>query len=202
MQIQSNEDALRIIGDKERLFAPGTDRSSYPYAPTPFSLLTATPEMITGRPLGDLERELVYDPAGMEHTGYDGLEERPAGSAVGYVEPGVPSAQGPGNWSTVDDLWAWHRALSAGDVIPSELVALMETPHVPAEAGISWGYGVQVRESMGHREISHRGGTDGFTAYLIRFPDEDVLIALLSNQESTDVDALRQQLIEAAFTES
>ena len=202
MQIQSNEDALRIIGDKERLFAPGATLSYYPYAPTPFSLLTATPEMITDRPLADLERELVYDPAVMEHTGFDGLEERPAGSAVGYTGAGVPSLEGPGNWSTVDDLWAWHRALMAGDPIPPELVALMETPHAPAEVGISWGYGVQVRETMGHREISHRGGTDGFTAYLIRFPDEDVVIALLSNNESTDVDALREQIIEIIFAES
>jgi D-alanyl-D-alanine carboxypeptidase len=201
MQIQSNEEALRIIGDTDRLFPPGASQASYPYAPTPFSLLTATPEMITGRSLGDLERELVYDPAGMQHTGYDGIEEPPAGSAVGYTVAGVPSAQGPGNWSTVDDLWAWHRALSAGDPIPPDLVALMETPHVPAEAGISWGYGVQVREERGHREISHRGGTEGFTSYLIRFPDEDVLIALLSNNESTDVDALREQLIDVVFTE-
>lgn len=202
MQIQSNEDALRIIGDKERLFTPGATLSYYPYAPTPFSLLTATPEMITDRPLADLERELVYAPAGMEHTGFDGLEERPADSAVGYTGSGVPSLEGPGNWSTVDDLWAWHRALLAGDPIPHELVALMEAPHAPAEVGISWGYGVQVRETMGHREISHRGGTDGFTAYLIRFPDEDVVIALLSNDESTDVDALREQLIEIVFAES
>ena len=199
MQIQSNEDALRIIGDNERMFAPGTSRSSYPYAPTAFSLLTATPEMITGRPLAELERELVYDPAGMEHTGY---EDRPAGSAVGYVESGVPASPEPGNWSTVDDLWAWHRALIAGDPIPPELVALMETPHVPAEDGIAWGYGVQVRETMGHREISHRGGTVGFPAYLIRFPDEDVLIALLSNEDWTDVDVLREQLIEVVFAES
>ncbi len=198
MQIQSNEDALRVIGDKERLFAPGTGVS---YSSTAYSLFTATPEMITGRSLGDLERELLYDPAGMEQTGFDGLEEPPAGSAVGYTVAGTPSAQGPGNWSTVDDLLAWHRALSAGDPIPPDLVTLMETPHVPDGDGTSWGYGVQVREAMSHREISHRGGTEGFSSYLIRFPDEDVLIALLSNDESTDVDALREQLIPVVFAE-
>jgi CubicO group peptidase (beta-lactamase class C family) len=158
--------------------------------------------MITGRRLADLERELVYDPAGMEHTGFDGLEERPAGSAVGYIEAGVPAPEEPGNWSTVDDLWAWHRALIAGDPIPPELVTLMETPHVPAEDGTSWGYGVQVRETMGHREISHRGGAVGFPAYLVRFPDEDVLIALLSNEDSTDVDSLRETFIEVVFADS
>lgn len=198
MQIQSNEDALRVIGDKERLFAPGTDVS---YSSTAYSLFTATPEMITDRPLVDLEREWLYDPAHMEQTGFDGLEDPPANSAMGYTVPGTPSAQGPGNWSTVDDLWAWHRALGAGDPIPRDLITLMETPHASAGDGISWGYGVQVRETMGHREVSHRGGTEGFSSYLIRFPDEDILIVLLSNDESADVDALREQLIQVVFTD-
>ena len=38
MQIQSNEDALRVIGDKERLFAPGTDVS---YSSTAYSGMSA-----------------------------------------------------------------------------------------------------------------------------------------------------------------
>jgi len=196
MQIQSNEDALRIIGDKERLFEPGEGSS---YSTTAYSLFTATPEMITGMTLADLERERLLEPAGMDHSGFG---EPPGGSAVGYAAAGGEAAGlGPGNWSTVDDLWAWHQALLAGDPLPTELVELMETPHVAVDDAVSYGYGVEVRETLGRREISHRGGTEGFSAYLIRFPDEDALIALLSNDEAADVDKLRERLIGVVFNE-
>ncbi len=194
--IASNEDALRIIGDAERLFAPG---AGWSYSSTAYSLFTATPEMLTGVPVVDLERERVYLPAGMTSTGLDGLDSWPSGAAVGYASAGGAPSGGPvGNWSTVDDLWAWHRALRAGQPLSAELVAVQEERHVEVDGGW-YGYGVSLAETDGHREVSHRGGTAGFSSYLIRFPDEDVCIAILSNDESTDVDALRTRIIEAVF---
>lgn len=196
MQIQSNEDALRIIGDKERLFEPG---QGWSYSNTAYSLFTATPEMILGKPLLELEQDF-YEKVGMNSTGLEGFEGPPAGSAVGYSVDGSPSGGPIGNWSTVDDLWAWHRALLAGDPIPSDLVALMEKPHAQVDDGLWYGYGVEVRETHSRREISHRGGTEGFSSYFIRFPDDDVVIVLLSNNDSTDVDSLRERLIDIVFT--
>ena len=198
MQIHSNADALRIIGDKKRLFEPGQDWS---YSNTAYSLFTATPEMIMGKPLGELEQERLYEVVGMDNTGFDGFDGPPAGSAIGYSADGSPSGDPVGNWSTVDDLWAWHRALLAGDPIPSDLIALMEKSHVQVDDTLGYGYGVEVRETYGRREISHRGGTEGFSTYLIRFPDDDVVIILLSNRETTDVDALRERLIDVVFAQ-
>ena len=198
MQIHSNAEALRIIGDKERLFEPG---QGWSYSSTAYSLFTGTPEMILGKPLGEIERERLYNPVGMDNTGLDGFEGPPAGSAVGYGVDGNPSGGPVGNWSTVDDLWAWHQALLAENPIPPDMVALMEKPHVQAENGNWYGYGVGVRDTYGHLEISHRGGTDGFSSYFIRFPDEDVVIILLSNHESTDVDSLRERLIDIVFNQ-
>ena len=199
MQIHSNADALRIIGDKKRLFEPG---EAWAYSSTAYSLFTATPEMIMGKPLGELEREHLYEVIGMDSTGLDGFDGPPEGSAVGYSAAGSPYGGTVGNWSTVDDLWAWHRALLAGDPIPSGLVALMEKPYVQVDDALWYGYGVEVRETYGRREISHRGGTDGFNSYLIRFPDDDVVIVLLSNRESTDVDTLRKRLIDVVFDQA
>ena len=197
MQIHSNADALHIIGDKERLFEPG---QGWSYSNTAYSLFTATPEMILGKPFLKLEQDF-YAAVGMSSTGLEGFEGPPADSAVGYGADGNPSGDTVGNWSTVDDLCTWHRALLAGDSIPSALVALMENPHVQVDDVVSYGYGVEVRETHGRREISHRGGTAGFSSYLIRFPDDDVVIVLLSNNESTDVDALRERLIDVVFSE-
>jgi CubicO group peptidase (beta-lactamase class C family) len=195
-QIGSNEDALRVIGDKQRQFAPG---EGWSYSTTAYSLFSAIPEMLLGTPLVELERDRVYEPAGMPNTGLDGFDGLPAGAAVGYdVRGGAPSGDPVGNWSTVGDLCAWHDALLAGDPLPRDLVALQEQPHVDVPGG-SYGYGVEIRDTDGRREVSHRGGTAGFSSFLIRFPDQDVCIALLSNVESTDVDAIREELIDVVF---
>ncbi len=93
------------------------------------------------------------------HSNEDAL--RIIGDSKRLFEPG--SGDSVGNWSTVDDLWAWHRALLAGDLIPSRLVALMERPAVRVDDALWYGYGVEVRETFGRREISHRGGTEGFS---------------------------------------
>ena len=163
-RIRSNEDALRIIGDKNRLFEPG--EAGRIASSTAYSLLTATAELITGEPLAELERKRLYEPAGMDDTGLDGFDGPPRGSAVGCrALGGNPSGDSVGNWSTVDDLWAWHRPLLANDLIPFRFLALMERPAVPVEGALWYGYGVEVRETYGRREISHRGGTDGFSSY-------------------------------------
>jgi CubicO group peptidase (beta-lactamase class C family) len=198
--IRSNEDALDVIGGADRLFAPG---DGWGYSSTAYSLLTATTELLTGEGLIDLRRARVFEPAGMTRTGLDGFDGPPTGAAVGYDQPsGMPVGGPVGDWSTVDDLWAWHRSLSAAEPIPSALVEAMETPHAEVEPGLSYGYGVELRDTAGHREVSHRGGTAGFTGYLVRFPDDDSLIALLANVGSIDVDSLREQLIDVVLADT
>jgi len=198
--IRSNEDALRVIGDAERLFAPG---EGWAYSTTAYSLLTATPEMLLERGLIESRSERVFVPADMPSTGLAGFEGPVPGAATGYDQPGGMALDQPiGNWSNVDDLWAWHRALLAAAPISEPMVELMETRHAEVEPGLWYGYGVELRDTDGHREVSHRGGTAGFVSQLVRFPDEDTLIVILSNVESTDVDALKAALVAAVLPSS
>ncbi len=196
--IQSNEDALRVIGDLPRLFPPG---EGWAYSSTAFSLLTATPEMLLGRGLIELRDEQVFQPAGMLSTGLAGFDGPLPGAAIGYDRPnGTPVGGTVGNWSTVDDLVAWHRALLAGSPIDPAMVQAMETPYARVDDTTQYGYGVELRDVLGHREVLHRGGSPGFVGWLVRFPADDAMIAILSNVESTDVDGLRDQLVNALWS--
>ncbi|MDQ3128013.1 MAG: beta-lactamase family protein, partial [Chloroflexota bacterium] len=74
-------------------------------------------------------------------------------------------------------------------------VSLMEQRHIELEPDLWYGYGVELRDVTGRSEVVHRGGTAGFVGYLSRFPDDDVVIVLLANAESVDVDQLRNLLV-------
>jgi CubicO group peptidase (beta-lactamase class C family) len=197
--IDSNESALRVIGDLPRLLWPG---EGWAYSSTAFSLLTATPELLLGDGrLTELRHEKVFGPARMLDTGLAGFDGPVPDAAVGYDRPGgTPVGGTVGNWSTVDDLVAWHRALLAGSPITFAMVKAMETPWAQVDATTRYGYGVELRDELGHREVRHRGGTPGFVDWLVRFPDDDAMIAILSNVESSDADGLRVRLVEALLS--
>jgi CubicO group peptidase (beta-lactamase class C family) len=116
--------------------------------------------------------------------------------ATGYAEAGGEPVGGPvGTWTTVDDLRRWHAALADSSVLEADSIASMETPHVETDAGVAYGYGVEIRSVEGHREVAHRGGTAGFTGWLVRFPDDGIVIVLLSNVETAEVDRIRDEVV-------
>ena len=54
----------------------------------------------------------------------------------------------------------------------------------------SYGFGLFVRDLLGHRQVSHGGGINGFNSMLMYFPDDDLHIAVISNSSgfsSSDV---------------
>ena len=84
--------------------------------------------------------------------------------------------------TTVRDLLMWNEHLHAGRIADQAFVEELQTPGRLAN-GKSHGYafGLFVGEYRGLREISHGGATAGYRAYLTRFPDERVSVAVLCN---------------------
>lgn len=195
--IDSNEMALRVIGDASRYSEPG---ESFNYSTTAYSLLSATTEMLTGEAHDKLLAEHVYEPAGLEHTGLAGFDGPLPNAAMGHTKPRGGAIGGPiGHWTSIDDLRHWHRALMDGSVLSPSSMSLMEQRHIEFEPDLWYGYGVELRDVTGRREVFHPGETPGFVGYLIRFPDDDVVIVLLANAESVDVEQLRDLLIAEVF---
>ena len=122
-------------------------------------------------------------------------------AATGYADAGGEPVGGTvGTWTTVDDLRRWHDALRDGSVLETGSLEAMQTRHVETDPGVAYGYGVEIRTVEGHREVAHRGGTAGFTGWLVRFPDDDVVIALLSNVETADVDVIHDEIVGELFS--
>jgi hypothetical protein len=49
----------------------------------------------------------------------------------------------------------------------------------------NFGYGWEIKERFGYREISHGGYIDGYHSSMIRFPDDDFVLIFLTNSDDS-----------------
>jgi CubicO group peptidase (beta-lactamase class C family) len=170
-------------------FQPG---SSYQYSNSNYNLLALVVEKVTGESYGGYLRKRIFEPLGMQDSGHDGEAwqlipsaasgYRPAGITDYEKAPYIDWSNKTGNgslYSTVDDLYRFDRALNTDAVLKasSRQKYLVE--------GRGNRYGWYTGKRLGHRVMSGKGRSPGFTAELDRFPDDDVTIIVLTNSYST-----------------
>ena len=187
-------DLLAFTKGKPPLFTPGTD---WAYSNTNYILLGEVIAKVSGESYASYVQTKVLGPAGMQHSQFDNAEDMIPGRVSGYA------VAGPKKWknaaylsmthpyaagalvSTVDDLWKWDKALSAGTLIDMKLLAQAYSDTVlPDGRSTGYGYGWGIG-TLGHRKtIEHGGGINGFTAYEMKVPDAGLYVAILSNNEA------------------
>lgn len=178
-------------------FEPG---SQFEYSNTGYVVLGKIIETISGKSYAQFLREAIFDPLGMDATGRDGNN---IPQAVGYASYGAPAKMlqvtnelGDGDLlSTVDDLYKFDRALEGDTLLSRELRDAMFTP----VGKNNYGYGWEVENWKGKRVTAHSGRINGFSSELMRFPDDDVTIILLSNLESFDAAQAGWSMAEMMF---
>ena len=142
----------------------------------------------------------------MQHTCYDDtrriIPNRVAGYqkvADGYTNAEYLSMTQPyaagGLLSTIDDLAIWDAALTDGKLLAPETLERAWTPYRLADGSLTeYGYGWDIGAWQGRTTIEHSGGIHGFTTYALRIAQEQVFVAVLSNnagRSSTELLALR-----------
>lgn len=176
-------------------FEPGTRWS---YSNSGYYLLGIVLETVSGTRYEDFVETRIFEPLGMARSRYGHVDEIVPGRVEGYQgEAGdyenaaflsmtQPYAAGS-LLSTVDDLARWDDALAAGEILTPDLRArLGQATALPDGGSSGYGYGFSVGEYLGHRTIHHGGGINGFRSYLIRVPDADVFVAVLSNNSAVE----------------
>jgi CubicO group peptidase (beta-lactamase class C family) len=193
------EQLLARFKDEPLLFAPGTRWS---YSNSGYTLLGYIIERVSGESYAQFLQENIFGPLGMANTGYDSNTLQPPAHATGYLSPGVEPvyldmsefyAAGALS-STVEDLYRWDRALLTHQLVSQQTMDAMFTAYVPCPAGgcalssdVGYGYGWFVAKESGHRLVYHWGRIDGFRSSNGFYPDDGVIVVLLSNLETTDV---------------
>jgi CubicO group peptidase (beta-lactamase class C family) len=93
-----------------------------------------------------------------------------------------------GMLSTAHDLFRRHRALLGDEVLDAASRAAMIAPHVSGgeEGGVesAYGYGWSVLTLEEVPLVTHDGGNGWSSGRLTRFPDDEVLVFWVTNQEA------------------
>ena len=79
-------------------------------------------------------------------------------------------------YSAATDLYKWHRALQAGQILDRKVQTKAYEPFKGP-----YGYGWELDTIFNKRTVGHGGRMFGFEAKMIRVPEDDVFIILLNN---------------------
>ncbi|MDF1745384.1 MAG: serine hydrolase, partial [Gimesia sp.] len=184
---------------------PGT---IYSYCNAGYCILGRIIEKVTRKSFERNLQDRIFEPLGMNSSGYDRnrylIEKRASGYTYGpfglenaaFIEmDSTPGASGA-LYSTVEDMFLWDRALHTDKLLDKKYRDLMFTPNgdvpeVKAAGGRPrsvYGYGWQIytrthpvtRKKI--KVINHGGAIHGFRAMENRLVDEDAFVIVLCNQ--------------------
>lgn len=193
-------------------FTPGTNWS---YSNTGYNLAAIIVARVSGQSFADFSRDRIFKPLGMTRTSWRDdytriVKHRAVAYALspaGYAED-MPFENVHGNGgllTTVGDLLRWNENFPSKVIGDRNLILEAETPG-RLSGGTSHGYGLglYVRTFRGLREVSHSGATAGYRAFLARYPDQRVSVAVLCNAANANPTQYARAVAEAyigpAFT--
>ena len=176
--------AALITGDKPAA-EPG---KQFRYSNNGFVLLGLIAEKVSGRDYYALVRDIVYKPAGMQHSDHYDPHEASSGRAVGYEQGGrsntehlaVRGSPAGGGYASANDLLKFALALQQGKIVKRETLQQMTSRHsqMGQDAGYGYGFGVfQDRE----RHFGHNGGAPGISSSIEIFPESGYVVIAQGN---------------------
>ncbi|XEC94446.1 serine hydrolase [Paenibacillus tarimensis] len=201
---------LNHSSDGSLLFEPG---SKFAYVNTGYILLSRIIEMVSGYTFGQYLKETIFEPSGMQNSGYAGEEEIHKGQADGYsaYEDRVIDgkfvdmstlAGAAGLFSTTSDLFRFDQALQTGQLLSRHTLERIFTPF-RENYGYGWYIDEQVFSGITRKRISHGGLNDsGFFTRMTRFKDDQLLVITLSNFLLSPLEKMNRDLAALIFGET
>ncbi|HUB90672.1 MAG TPA: serine hydrolase domain-containing protein [Dyella sp.] len=185
-------DVLQITARQRALnFTPGT---AWSYTNTGFNLLALIVQRVSGTSFVDFTREHLFAPLGMTHTQWrDDFRRVVRNRAIAYhrVSAGVYEQMMPFEdtyghaalLTTVGDLLRWNEALNEGRLGAFVTKAMQTRTLLSNGQPTVYARGLFLRYYHGMREISHDGATAGYRAWLGRYPEQHLSMAILCNAD-------------------
>lgn len=211
-------DTLRAHPEPE--FAPGT---RFSYSNSNYALLAEIVAHVEGRPFAEVFEDVFVTPLGLRSTSVGlppgGRTPRAVGYAVDegttrvsdwnaielpfgpVVEYALTTSGAGGGFSSVADLLRLERAMARGGLVDSATVGSLTADPVPAPDlegpgdRQRYGFGWAVGRAEDHEVVWHDGNFAGFSTALLRVPELDLAIAVLSNVAGHGALELAEELL-------
>ncbi|HVX52288.1 MAG TPA: serine hydrolase [Chitinophagaceae bacterium] len=176
-------------------FAPGKD---WHYSNSGYVMLAYIIQKVTGISYFQAVRKYIFIPLHMNSSGFDFTRLANDEKAIGYDElndtvhyrahiADSSVTLGAGSiYSTVMDMYKWHRGLQVYNIIGK---ALTEQAYTACPQH-NYGFGWQIDSVYGRKMVSHSGAISGFGSNFARIPADDVCIVILSNKGGSTFDAM------------
>ncbi len=204
-RVHTQAHVLDIVSHQSALNFPPGDQ--YSYSNTGFNLLAIIAERVSGMKLAEFTKKNLFDPLGMTHTQWrDDFRRIVRGRSVAYsgarqgggFEMDMPFENVYGNCAlltTVGDLLIWTENLETGKVGGPKFLEMMhQQGRLNSGKVITYASGLVVTKYRGVPEVSHTGSTAGYRAFLARYPQQHLAVALLCNVGSINPGAVGHQI--------
>ena len=186
----------------------------YVYNNGGYVLLAEIVKRVSGQTLRAFADARIFRPLGMRQTHlHDDTAEIVPLLATGYTRGGdgaLRLARMPGGvvgnaglFTTTGDLLRWQRNFVAPMVGDAALFATMETlPSLPAGEQTTFALGLQVEQHGRRRTVGHSGWDPGATAYVVRYPEHDLAVAVLCNLDEIGAIGLARSVADVYLGEN
>jgi CubicO group peptidase (beta-lactamase class C family) len=170
----------------------------YVYNNGGYVLLAEIVKRVSGQSLRAFADDRIFRPLGMRQSHlHDDVAEIVTKLATGYTRGGDGALRvarqtgglvgNGGLFTTAGDLLRWERNFAEPRVGDASIIASMETPPaLPGGETTVYGLGLQMERHGGRRTVGHGGGDQGVSAYVVRYPDDDLAVAVLCNFDEID----------------
>jgi CubicO group peptidase (beta-lactamase class C family) len=197
-------DVLTLLNKIDTMYFPAG--SKFRYSNSGYALLALIVESISSKPFAEFLKENIFEPLGMKHTvafqsGISTVDNRAYGNShtdTGFIrtDQSVTSAVlGDGGiYSSVEDLFKWDQDLSHNSLLSSPLREQSFTPGVLNDGTrTKYGFGWFIEPYKNFASVYHTGSTRGFRNAILRFPDQQLTIIILTNRnEGEPIDIARK----------
>lgn len=194
----SIENLIALFKNKPLDFNPG---EKYSYSNSGYILLGYIIEKITGKSYFQVVHENIFQPLGMNHSGFDFKSLKSINKATGYLKlttkikepsPIVDSSvsfSAGALYTTVGDLYKWDRALYTNKIISAASLQKAFTPYKS-----KYGYGWVIDSTYGKKVVMHEGGIFGFVSFIGRVLADETCIILFDNKGSDGLPKIAENI--------
>lgn len=187
-------------------FVPGEDCM---YSNTGCTLFAEIIQRLSGQSYASFVKEHIFDPLGMHSSS---IQTSQSQLIPGIADSYDRTADGPKKMYVLGDLYggtglisnARDMALWASHLLHpkfnADIVRTMATPgKLNNGTETTFGSGLMISDYRGHLELGHSGSVGGFKTHVGVFPDEDLAVVYLANNNDVDSRPLARKIAALYF---